>query len=165
MAKKKMSYSEKIALLSEYVPLHAYKKGRRVINDGEVYSAKKDIEEGTPWNPKDWKKTNYEEYTGIGEDGYLWFGEIKVVPSSWYEWHPKGKEQEELFKTYPYRAFLKCKGVTADMIPYVIFYPSEALSGKYANIAESVNKGVYIYCKDKPEDKIIVHTVKCLKLS
>lgn len=163
MAKKKLSYEEKIALLSEYFPLSAYKKGRRVIRDGEVYSAKRNIEEGTPWNPDDWKLTNYEEYTGIGEDGFLRFGGIKVSPSSWYVWKPRGEAQEELFKTYPYRAFLKLKDVTADMMPYVLFYPSEALSGKFANIAESVNKGVYIYCKDKPVDKIIVHQVKCLK--
>ena len=163
MAKKKMSYQEKIALLSEYSSGRPYKKGSRVIKDGEIYKSTVKIEEGELWNPKHWKLTNYEEYVGKEEEDFLEFKDIKVVPSAWYEWKPKDVEQERLSKMYPFRAFLSCKGVTADMMPYVIFNSSEALSGKFANIAETANKGVYIYTKVKPTEKIIVPMVKCLK--
>lgn len=162
MAKKKLSYKEKISLLTEYISGAPYKKGKRVIKDTVVYRASVDIEEGEPWTPKHWKLTKYDEYVGKAEDDFMEFKDIKVIPSAWYEWSPKDNAHKELFKTYPYRAFLSCKGVTENMMPYVVFNSSEALSGKFANIAESVRKGVYIYSKDKPTDKIIVPLVKCL---
>ena len=165
MAKKKQTYKEKIALLSEYVPLHGYKKGRRIIKDGKVYRAKADIEEGTPWNPELWKVTKYEEYVGKTANDFLQFEYIKVIPSAWYEWHPKDDEHKEIAKTYPFRAFLSCKGVTENMCPYVLFDTSEALTGKFSNICESVKNGVYIYAKVKPTEKIYIPLVKCLKES
>lgn len=163
MARRKMTYEEKIALLSEYFPNHPYKKGRRIIRNGKIYRATKDIEQGTPWNSADWKETKYDEYVGKSKEEFLEFKDIKVIPSAWYEWFPKDDEHRELFKKYPYRAFLSCKGVLPDMHPYVLFNSPEALSGEFANIAETVNKGVYIYCRHKPTDKIIVPLVKCLK--
>lgn len=164
MARKKLSYREKIALLSEYVPYREYKKGRRVIHNTKVYRALVDIEQGHDWNPDEWKLTKYDDYTGKATSDFLQFENVKVVPSAWYEWHPKGIDQERFSKAYPFRAFLKCEGVTEEMIPYVVFNSSEALSGKFSNIAETAKKGVYIYSKVKPTEKIIVPMVKCLKL-
>ena len=165
MAKRKQTYKEKIALLSEYVPRHPYKKGRRIIKDGKIYRAITDIEQGEPWNPEQWKETKYNEYVGKKQNEFIELKDIKVIPSAWYEWFPKDDEHREIFKSYPYRAFLSCKDVTADMMPYVLFNSPEASSGEFANIAESVNKGVYIYCRHKPTDKIMIPLVKVLKES
>lgn len=64
--------------------------------------------------------------------------------------------------TYPdfsYRASISITGVTADMVPEVIFAPTEALSGNYAPVAATYTGGVYIY--SKVSTAIIIPTIIC----
>lgn len=160
---KKMSYREKIALLSEYNPCHKYKKGTRIVKDSDVYQAKEDIDVPEPWTKEHWKKVKYEDYVGKNDGESIRFENIEVLPSDWDIWNPEMIEQVDLFRAYPFRAFLSCDGVTEEMIPYVIFSQSQALSGEYANVSDSTQDGVYIYCKAKPIETIVIPSVICLE--
>lgn len=60
---------------------------------------------------------------------------------------------------YAYRAAIPLTGVTADMVPEVIFGMTEAISGDLAPLAESYAGGVYIYAKAVPGAAIIIPTI------
>lgn len=156
-------YIEAIYTLTEFVPDKSYSKGQIVTRKGKFYRAIRDIEEGHEWNRDDWCATKYDEYAKKDDAEFINFEGIHVKPSAWQEWRPNGREEFKIYKVFPYRTCIACNGVTADMIPLVIFSTSDALSGNFSNIAESVDKGVYIYCKEKPTDEIIVPLVKCAK--
>ena len=49
------------------------------------------------------------------------------------------------YTAYPYRASVALTGVTASMIPDVIFDAEDALSGNYAPVSTAYSGGVYIY--------------------
>ena len=49
------------------------------------------------------------------------------------------------YTAYPYRAAVALTGVTASMIPDVIFDAEDALSGNYAPVSTAYSGGVYIY--------------------
>lgn len=164
MANDASIYYAKINGLSEYIPSFPYKKGQMVTKNGKVYRAVRNVAEGNEWKRSEWTPVNYEEYVKKSEEDFVYIENATVNPSSWVEWHPQDKGQWKMLNQFPYRACIPCKEVTEDMIPYVLFNSSEALSGKFSNIAESVNKGVYIYCAEIPTDVIIVPLVKCLKI-
>lgn len=52
------------------------------------------------------------------------------------------------YTAYPYRASIALTGVTASMIPEVIFDVEDASSGKYAPVAASYDGGIYVYSSD-----------------
>lgn len=54
---------------------------------------------------------------------------------------------DNTYTGYGYRASISLNGVTADMIPQVIFGATEAVSGNYLPVAESYAGGIYIYSK------------------
>lgn len=64
---------------------------------------------------------------------------------------------------YPYRARVSLSGVTAGMIPEVIFYPADAASGCFAPIAGCAYGYVYIYAARIPDADITVPTIICWK--
>lgn len=45
----------------------------------------------------------------------------------------------------PYRASVALNGVTANMVPQVIYSLEQSMSGKYAQVAETYAGGVYLY--------------------
>ena len=53
-------------------------------------------------------------------------------------------------------------GVTADMIPSVVFSLTDSMSGIYAPIAETTTNGVYIYASEKPTAQITIPTIVCI---
>lgn len=65
------------------------------------------------------------------------------------------------YADYPYRAAVALTGVTADMIPEVVFGLAEATSGIFAPVAECYNGGVYLYANDVPEAAITIPTIIC----
>lgn len=70
---------------------------------------------------------------------------------------------DSTYVDFPYRAAVALSGVTASMIPEVIFGLVDAASGNYAPGAESYNGGVYIYAADKPSAAITIPTILCWK--
>ena len=52
------------------------------------------------------------------------------------------------YTAYPYRASIALTGVTASMIPEVIFDVEDATSGKYAPVAAAYDGGIYVYSSD-----------------
>lgn len=52
------------------------------------------------------------------------------------------------YTAYPYRASIALTGVTASMIPEVIFDAEDATSGKYAPVAAAYDGGIYVYSSD-----------------
>lgn len=70
---------------------------------------------------------------------------------------------DSTYADFPYRAAVALSGVTASMIPEVIFGLVDAASGNYAPGAESYNGGVYIYAADKPSAAITIPTILCWK--
>lgn len=49
------------------------------------------------------------------------------------------------YAKFPFRATVTLEGVTADMIPEVVFGADEGSSGEYAPVAETFDGGVYLY--------------------
>ena len=156
-------YYARINGLSEYIPSFPYFKGQMVTKNGKVYRAVKDIPEGHDWKRSEWTPVDYDEYVKRDKDDFIYLENVSVNPNTWVEWRPKDKEEWKMYNQFPYKSCIPCREVTEDMIPYVVFSSSDALSGKFSNIAESVNKGVNIYCAEIPTDVIIVPLVKCLK--
>lgn len=64
---------------------------------------------------------------------------------------------DSTYTDYGYKATITLSGVTADMIPQVIFGATEATSGNYLPIAESFAGGIYIY--SKVNDAITIPTI------
>ena len=162
MAKKKLSYEQKMAMLSEYSPCLPYKKGSSVTHDAKIFRALEDIEVPEPWNEKKWKEIKNRDYTGVSDKEFLQFENIRIKPSLWHI-YAAAAGYSKFSKEYEYRAFVHCSGATPEMMPYVVFGAKEALSGKFSNITESRKNGVYIFCRDKPKESIVIPMVKFLK--
>ena len=64
---------------------------------------------------------------------------------------------DNTYTGYGYKASITLTGVTADMIPEVIFGATEAISGNYLPIAESYAGGIYIW--SKVDDTITIPTI------
>lgn len=61
------------------------------------------------------------------------------------------------YSDYPFMAKIPIEKATTDMFPYTEFGKEEAESGNFAMICESVNGGVLIFAKEKPEKEIKVN--------
>lgn len=68
---------------------------------------------------------------------------------------------DNTYTGYGYKASITLSGVTADMIPQVIFGATEATSGNYLPIAESYAGGIYIW--SKVNDTITIPTITVQK--
>lgn len=64
---------------------------------------------------------------------------------------------DNTYQDYDYRATITISGVTSNDIPEVIFGATEAISGNYLPIAESITNGIYIY--SKVNDTITIPTI------
>ena len=65
------------------------------------------------------------------------------------------------YATYPFRAIVPLSGVTASMVPEVIFGLEEAILGAYAPIAETYNGGVYLYATNAPAASFTIPVIFC----
>lgn len=63
--------------------------------------------------------------------------------------------------SFPYYANISISGVTADMVPEVIFDINDSMSGILAPIARTISGGVQIYASEIPENIITIPTVIC----
>lgn len=83
----------------------------------------------------------------------LAFASTAVPVSAWAE--------NSTYEDYPYRAAVALSGVTAAMIPEVVFGLDAMSDNSFAPVAECYNGGVYIYAADVPESAITIPTIIC----
>lgn len=83
----------------------------------------------------------------------LAFASTAVPVSAWAE--------DSTYEDYPYRAAVALSGVTAAMIPDVMFGLAAMADNSFAPVAECYNGGVYIYAADVPESAITIPTIIC----
>ena len=83
----------------------------------------------------------------------LAFANTVVAVSAWAE--------NSTYEDYPYRAAVALSGVTAAMIPEVVFSLAAMSENSFAPVAECYNGGVYIYAADVPESAITIPTIIC----
>lgn len=67
------------------------------------------------------------------------------------------------FETFPFRAAIPLAGITAQMIPNVIFSPTDAAAGMYAPVCQSYDGGVYIYAITTPAGTVTIPTITAKK--
>lgn len=60
---------------------------------------------------------------------------------------------------YSFRAAVACSGVTAAMLPEVIFSAADAAGGNFAPVCEAYAGGVYIYAKIRPSATMTIPTI------
>lgn len=93
--------------------------------------------------------------TATKEDKKLLFHGVSVQASSW--------GADNTYADYPYRASVTLNGVTASMIPHVVF-PVDAMSNTgLASVAECYDGGIYIYSDGIPSAAITIPTIICWK--
>lgn len=83
----------------------------------------------------------------------LAFANTAVAVSTWAD--------DSTYEDYPYRAAVALSGVTAAMIPEVVFGLDAMSDNSFAPVAECYNGGVYIYAADVPESTITIPTIIC----
>lgn len=83
----------------------------------------------------------------------LAFASTAVPVSAWAE--------DSTYEDYPYRAAVALSGVTAAMMPDVVFGLAAMADNSFAPVAECYNGGVYIYAADVPESAITIPTIIC----
>lgn len=157
----KKSYMETISLLKEYNPNSDYKVGDKAIHDAKIYKCRKPVKAPMAWDKSCWKECPYESAVGVKKENILEFENLKLAPDRWREWEPDA-DRKRIHDEFPYRARLTCKGVSANMIPYILFSTADALSGLYAPIAESGKNVIYIYARKQPTEKMCIPSVKCV---
>lgn len=83
----------------------------------------------------------------------LAFANTAIAVSTWAD--------DSTYEDYPYRAAVALSGVTAAMIPEVVFGLDAMSDNSFAPVAECYNGGVYIYAADVPESAITIPTIIC----
>ena len=63
------------------------------------------------------------------------------------------------YTAYPYRAAVTLTGVTASMLPEVVFDAEDAASGNYAPVATAYSGGVYIYSVAVPDSSVTIPSI------
>lgn len=68
-------------------------------------------------------------------------------------------ETNPTYAAFPYKAEISVTGATANMIPEVIFSPTDAVSGNYAPVALTSTNTVTIYAKESGVAAITIPTI------
>ena len=83
----------------------------------------------------------------------LCFANTAVPAASW--------ASDSTYGDYPYRAAVALTGVTAAMVPEVVFGLTAMADTSFAPVAECYNGGVYIYAADAPGAVVTIPTIIC----
>lgn len=83
----------------------------------------------------------------------LCFANTAVPAAAW--------ASDSTYGDYPYRAAVALSGVTAAMVPEVVFGLAAMADNSFAPVAECYNGGVYIYAADAPGAAITIPTIIC----
>lgn len=68
------------------------------------------------------------------------------------------------YTEFPFKADISCAGVTAEHIPNVVFNVTEAMSGNFAPVADTLSGYVRIYATEKPTTGITIPLIECKKV-
>ena len=71
--------------------------------------------------------------------------------------------EDTTYENFPYRGAVALTGVTAAMVPEVVFGVGEATSGIFAPVTETYDGGIYLYAAEIPEADITIPTITCWK--
>ena len=85
----------------------------------------------------------------------LRFSDVSVSAAAFIE--------DTTYESFPYRAAVALTGVTAAMVPEVVFGVGEATSGIFAPVAQAYDGGIYLYAAEIPEADITIPTIICWK--
>lgn len=66
------------------------------------------------------------------------------------------------YADFPYVASKALSGVTAAMAPFVVFSPSDAISGNFCPVVEAYSGGIYIYAHNAPSSAITIPLIFCM---
>lgn len=83
----------------------------------------------------------------------LVFSNVIVASSDW--------ESDSTYADYAYKAAIALTGVTAAMMPSVVFAPADAKSGKLCPVTECYDGGVYIYASEAQTAALTIPTIIC----
>lgn len=83
----------------------------------------------------------------------LCFANTAVPAAAW--------ASDSTYGDYPYRAAVALSGVTAAMVPEVVFGLTAMADTSFAPVAECYNGGVYIYAADAPGAVVTIPTIIC----
>lgn len=75
----------------------------------------------------------------------------QVLSSAW--------AQTNTYSDYPFSATAEVTGMTADMIPEVVFSLEDATSGTFAPIVEATTNGVILYASEQVQSTIVLPTI------
>lgn len=76
---------------------------------------------------------------------------VQVSQESW--------TQTDTYEDYPFSATATVTGMTADMIPEVVFALTDATSGTFAPVAAPTVDGVTIYASEQPQNVVTIPTI------
>ena len=83
----------------------------------------------------------------------LLFHDVEVDPSAFAD------DPDNYDADFPYRAAVPLEGVTAEMIPDVIYSPAERNGGNLSGGSQTYTGGVYIYAGSIPESAFTIPTI------
>ena len=69
------------------------------------------------------------------------------------------------YAAYPYKATISCSEVDSSYFPDVCYDLTDALSGNFAPVCESITNGIYIYCIEIPSSDITIPSIRCTKMA
>ena len=70
-------------------------------------------------------------------------------------------QRTSTYADFPYRGVVALTGVTAAMIPEVFLGVTDAVSGNFAPVAESVDGGICLYAAEIPSANVTIPTILC----
>ena len=76
---------------------------------------------------------------------------VQVAQEAW--------AQTNTYSDYPFSATAEVTGMTADMIPEVVFSLKDATSGTFAPIVEATTNGVILYASEQVQSTIVLPTI------
>lgn len=76
---------------------------------------------------------------------------VQILSTAW--------TQTDTYEDYPFSATATVTGMTADMIPEVVFALTDATSGTFAPVAAPTVDGVTIYASEQVQDTMIIPTI------
>lgn len=137
------------AVCPEYDSTQVYAVGSLCSYNGNMYRCKTAITVAEMWNPAHWEATSLQTLLAEKENVILKILNVSVVSSAWSSW-VYAPEEQTLHNDYPWRASITLTGVTAAMLPEVVFDYDAIKSGNFAPVATSGEDCLYIYASVKP---------------
>ncbi len=90
----------------------------------------------------------------IGAASILKFTNVSVATNAW--------ASDSTYTDFGYRASIALTGVTANMMPDVVFDVEDTMEGNFAPVATSYAGGIYIYAAEIPDSSITIKTIVVL---